>query len=205
MAVLAIAAVAWPTAVSACDFYNAYNFVRMPTTKLTLGAGINIQPGDYTYVIPSVDLAFRVGEKGRVGPALGVCRGEGETEITFGGAGAFQVFSQPDNRLSINVQTHLAHASGDGWSETTVPVLGVASFASGERAALFAGAGLQIGHASVKVRGFSTSATDTDPVLLGGVRLPSGNLDLSGALQLKIGDSDTDIALTFAAQIPLNE
>jgi hypothetical protein len=144
--------------------------MSIPTGTAAVGAGLIIQPGSDggdTFTIASGDVAFALGERAVVRPAVGICSGGGESELTFGIGLGVNLWNNPDGTMAVNLQSHLAYASGEGWSETTVPVMAATSFSAGESAAIVVGAGLQIGRVSIDISEFSDSSTDTDPVAFG--------------------------------------
>jgi hypothetical protein len=195
-----VASVAWPATAA------AYSFMGRQRSAFTVGAGLNLQPGRNggdTYVTPSADLGIRLGQRAVLRPAIGFCTGGDETNLTIGGAGSVNVWSNPAGRIAVDLQTHVARASGDGWSETAIPIVAAGSLNAGNAAAFFAGAGLVVGRSSYSMPGFSRSDTDTNPVGFAGVRLAAGNIDVSGALQLISTDHDTNTGIVIGGRVPI--
>ena len=198
----------WPAAASACDFYLAYTFLGAQNASFAIGGRLNIQPGSDggdTFTIANADVAIPLGERGVVLPAVGICSGGDETELTAGGGVGVNLFNSSDGLWSVNVQSHLAWASFEGGSEITAPVIAAASYAVNESASIFAGAGLQIGRVSFDsdFSGLDGSETDSDPVGFAGVSFGSESVGFSAGVQIKKGDEDTDYALVGGLRIPI--
>lgn len=200
-----------PSAVAACDTYLGYLPWARPSAKAAIGAGIHVQPGEDgepTYWIPNVEGTLAAGEKLIVKGALGYCTSTGgpsgfesDSEITFGGGGAFQVLQNAN--VVLNVQAALTAYSFEGGSEQIIPITANAVFGSGV-ASFFGMAGFQWSRASIDSPGFSDSFTDTDPVLGGGVMF--NNFTVGAMLKFGedgTGGTSTDFSLNGSFQLDL--
>ena len=195
-----------PAALAACDFYMGYTFFRVPSSSVALGGGMNIQPGsdgEDTYLIPSVDVSIRLGERAVVRPGVGLCTSTGDesdSEVTLGGGFGIHLWTNDEGNFSLNLQGAIAHASGDDWSEQTMPFFAAGQYQASETAAVFFGAGFQVGRSSY---GDEDAETDSDPMAFGGATFDVSRAAVSAGIQLKKGDSDTDYALVFGLNVPV--
>ena len=201
-----------PAAASACDTYLAYTFKRITGSPLDLGGGLQIQPaegGGPTFIIPSVDLSFGLGDKAVLRPAIGLCTtaggtqgafGQSDTDVVFGGAIAWNVWNAPGGNLGVNLQTAVTHASRTGGSQQTIPITAAGEFRASDEAALFLGGGIQIGRTNVEG---SPSSTASGPVGFAGTTLNGGALDFTVAIQVMRIEQDTDIAINAAFTVPI--
>lgn len=203
-----------PSAASACDTYLAYTFKRISGSSWDLGGGLQIQPGENsepTFLIPSVDLSFSLGESVTIRPAVGLCTTAGgnqvlsptledNTHVLFGAGFAWNVWNAPAGNLGVNLQAAVTHVVMVGATAQSIPLTVAGEFRASDTAALFAGAGVQIGRVSPDG---GSSSTDSDPVGFLGTTLDGGALDFSVAIQVKRGDADTDIAVNAAFTVPM--
>jgi hypothetical protein len=203
-----------PTTASACDTYLAYTFKRISGSSLDLGGGLQIQPGENsapTLLIPSVDLSIAIGGSAVIRPAIGLCAtaggtaafgelGQDETDVVFGAGFAWNVWNAQAGNLGVNVQAAVTHVAMEGGSAQRIPLTVAGEFRANDAAALFLRAGVQVGRTSVDGSG---SSTDSDPVGFAGTTLDGGALDFTVAIQVKKGDSDTDVAINAAFTVPL--
>jgi hypothetical protein len=137
-----------------------------------------------------------------VAPSVGLCTGGDESEVIIGAGAAYSLGRNADGRMAFNIQSHFARGSFEGGSELTIPLVVVGSLAAGSTASVFAGAGLQFYRLSFSGTGGSASATDSNPIVFGGVTLDMGTIDLTGGLQLLLADG-SDVGLTVGASIPI--
>ncbi len=202
-----------PSAVAACDTYLGYLPWVRPSGQIGIGAGLQVQPGEDggpTYWIPNVEGSLAAGSNVIVKGALGYCTSTGgpsgfdsDSYVTFGGGGAFQLFSQ--GNLAVSVQAAVTAFSYDGGSEQVVPVTANAVFGTGGLASFFGLAGLQLSRDSYDIAGFgSDTVTDTDPVVGAGVLLRN----IAVGVMLKFGEdgaggSSTDLTLNGSFQFSL--
>jgi hypothetical protein len=195
-----------PGTAAACDLYLAYTHMMVPSGSFSLGAGVNSAPlngdGD-TYTIPSVDFGIRLGDRAAVHPAVGMCRGGGESEIVFGGGGTLRLFTNPAGNLGINLQTHVGRASFGDFTETTIPVLGSVSYQVNPDVSLFGNAGVQLYRWSYDGEGADVSDTETNPAASAGVRYSLGSFVVSAGLNVVKWEDDTNLGLMAGMSIPL--
>lgn len=179
---------AYATPAFACNFYFASTFMRMPA-KPSFGVGINAEMSDPTFLGISGDVAMRLGNNAIVQPAIGICSGDGETDPFFGAGFAYKLTS--NSNMTLNFQSGISYLPFDGGSEMTIPLGVAASFAGSGSMGFYAGASLWWG--SVDIDGYG-SASNSDPVLFGGIQSKSGSMAWSLGAQLLMGD-DTEFGI----------
>jgi len=191
----------WPAAASACDLYLAYTYLGVPTGSLSFGGGLVASPmsGDSdTYLMPSVDMGIRLGDRAVVRPAVGLCNGPDDNEIMLGAGGAFNIWRDASSGTALNVQAHLARTSSDGFTTMSIPIVGSGIYPLTESASIFGTLGVQMLRWSYS----SFSESDTNLVAATGVRFSTGSTDISAGINIVNGESDTDLGLIAAVSVP---
>jgi len=185
------------TPAYACNFYFASTFMKVPA-KPSFGVGVNGELGDATFWGISGDVAMKLGEKAVVQPSIGICTGEGETNPFFGGGFAYRLSSNAN--MSVNLQSGISYETFDGGNATTIPIGAALSFKGSDKMSWYAGGSLWWMNVSYDVDGFDGSASDTNPVLFGGLNLNSGPLSWTFGGQLLMGD-DTEFGIVVGANM----
>ena len=180
---------AYATPAFACNFYFNSTFMRIPA-KPSFGAGVAADFSDpATYAI-SGDVAMRLGNNMVVQPGIGVCTGD-ETDPFFGAGVAYKLTSS--GTMTLNLQSGISYMPLDGASIMTIPIGAAASFAGSGSMGFYAGGSLV--WTQVDVDDFG-SASNTDPLLFGGIQSRSGSMAWSLGGQLFMGD-DTEFGVVF--------
>jgi hypothetical protein len=185
------------TPAYACNFYFASTFMKVPA-KPSFGVGVNGELGDATFWGISGDVAMKLGEKAVVQPSIGVCTGEGETDPYFGGGFAYRLSSNAN--MSVNLQTGIAYETFDGGNATTIPIGAALSFKGSDKMSWYAGGSLWWMNVSYDVAGIDGSASDTNPVLFGGLQIASGAMAWTLGGQLLMGD-ETEFGIVLSANM----
>jgi hypothetical protein len=173
----------------ACNFYFASTFMRIPA-RPSFGVGVAADFSDpATYAI-SGDVAMRLGNNMVVQPGIGVCTGD-ETDPFFGAGVAYKLTQS--GTMAFNLQSGISYIPLDGASLMTIPIGAAASFAGTGSMGFYAGASLWWTQVDVDNAG---SASDSDPVLFGGIQSTSGSMAWSLGGQLFMGD-DTEFGVVF--------
>lgn len=176
------------TPALACNFYFASTFMRIPA-RPSFGAGVEAAFSDPSFFAISGDVAMRLGNNMVVQPGIGVCTGNDHTDPFFGAGIAYQL--TPSGTITFNLQSGITYQTHDGGSAIIVPLGAAASFAGSGTMGFYAGASLWWQQFEADGGG---SASNTDPVLFGGLQSRSGSLAWSLGAQLFMGD-DTEIGL----------
>ena len=182
------------TPAYACNFYFASTFMKVPA-KPSFGAGVNGELSDPAFWGISGDVAMRLGDNAVVQPAIGICTGDGETDPFFGAGVAYRLSNNAN--MSVNLQSGISYLSFDGGNEMTIPIGAALSFKSSPTMSWYAGGSLW--WMSVDIDG-SGSASDTNPVLFGGLNLTSGPMSWTFGGQLLMGD-DTEFGIVVGANM----
>ena len=178
---------AYATPAFACNFYFASTFMRIPA-RPAFGAGVSAAFSDpATYAI-SGDVAMRLGNNMVVQPGIGVCTGD-ETDPFFGAGVAYKLTQS--GTMTFNLQSGISYMPVDGASIMTIPIGAAASFTGSGNMGFYAGASLWWTQVEVDGGG---SASDSDPVLFGGLQGFSGSIGWSLGAQLFMGD-DTEFGV----------
>jgi len=191
----------WPATASACDLYLAYTYLGVPTGSLAVGGGLVASPmsGDTdTFLMPSVDLGIRLGDRAVVRPALGLCNGPDDNEIILGAGGSFNIWRDASSGSALNVQAHLARTSTDGFTTMSIPIVGSGIYPLTDSASIFGTLGVQMLRWSYE----SLSNSDTNLVAATGVRFSTGSTDISAGINIVNTDDDTDLGLIAGVSIP---
>ena len=178
---------AYATPAFACNFYFASTFMRIPG-RPAFGAGVSANFSDPATFAISGDVAMRLGNNMVVQPGIGVCTGD-ETDPFFGAGVAYKLTQS--GTMALNLQSGISYMPLDGASIMTIPIGLAASFAGTGSMGVYAGASLWWSQVDVDDVG---SASDSDPVLFGGLQGFSGSLGWSLGAQLFMGD-DTEFGL----------
>lgn len=182
------------TPALACNFYFASTFMKVPA-RPSFGIGVNGELSDPAFWGISGDVAMKLGEQAVVQPAIGVCTGDGETDPFFGAGVAYRISNGAN--MAVNLQSGISYESFDGGNAMTIPIGAALSFKSSESMSWYAGGSLW--WTSVDVDGFG-SASDSDPVLFGGLNLASGPLSWTFGGQLLMG-ADTEFGIVLGANM----
>lgn len=194
----------WPAAASACDFLLAYNYMGIPASGMTVGAGLTVAPlngdGD-SYLVPSVDVGIPVGARAVVHPVLAYCSGDNDFgEIVFGAGGAFNIWNNADGNVHLNIQAHAARTGFDGGSEFSIPILASVLYNLNGGTSLFGSAGVQ--HYRLSFDEGDFDASDTNPAGAAGVQFSAGSMHISVGLTAVSGDDDTSLGAFGGIRIP---
>ena len=175
------------TPAYACGFWFTSAYMPIPA-RPSFGIGVNGALSDPAYWGISGDLAMKLGEKAVVRPAIGVCTGNGETDPFFGAGVAFNLTQSAS--MSLNLQSGIAYESFDGGSEMTIPIGAAASFKGSGSMGFYAGASLWWRQVEFQ----DQTASDSDPVLFGGIMANAGSMAWTLGGQLFMGD-DTEFGI----------
>jgi len=173
---------AYATPAYACNFYFASSFMRIPA-RPSFGAGVAAELSDPTFLGISGDVAMKLGEKAVVQPAIGICSGDGNTDPFFGAGVAYNLTQNAN--MSLNIQSGISYLTFDGGNEMVIPVGAAASF--GASAVKFY-AGASMWFTSIDIDN-SVSASDSDPVLFGGLQGRSGAMAWTLGGEVLMGDN----------------
>jgi hypothetical protein len=182
------------TPAYACNFYFTSSFMKIPA-KPSLGFGVYGLLGDATFWGISGDVAMKLGEQAVVQPALAVCTGEGDSEMFFGSGFAYRLSNSAT--IAVNLQSGIMYLPADGGDLITIPIGAALSFKRSETMSLYAGGSLWWTQVSVDGGG---SASETDPVLFGGLQVASGAMAWTFGGQLYMGE-DTEFGIIFGANM----
>jgi hypothetical protein len=174
--------VAYAVPAGACTFYSTATFLDIPAGGVVwgLGAAFTFDP---TFTAVSGDAAMRLGDKAVVRPAIGLCSGGGESDPFFGADVGFRL--SQSSTMSLNLQSGISYRSLDGGSVTTVPIGAAANFAGTGTMGFYAGGSLV--WQSFESDG-GGSASDTNPMLFGGIGSRSGSMGWKLGGELLLGD-----------------
>lgn len=176
------------TPAFACNFYFASTFMRMPA-RPSFGVGVEAALSDPSFFGISGDVAMRLGNNMIVQPAIGICSGNDETDPYFGGGFAYKLTQS--GTMTLNLQSGISYLPFDGGNEMTIPIGLAASFAGSGTMGFYAGASLW--WTQVEIDDFD-NASDSDPVLFGGLQSRSGSWNWSLGGVLFMGD-DTEFGV----------
>jgi hypothetical protein len=179
---------AYATPAFACNFYFASTFMRIPA-RPAFGAGVEANFADPATFAISGDVAMRLGNNMVVQPGIGICTGDDNTDPFFGAGVAYRLTQS--GTMTLNLQSGISYLTLDGANLMTIPIGAAASFAGSESMGFYAGASLWWTQIDVDGGG---SASDSDPVLFGGIQGFSGSFGWSLGGQLYMGD-DTEFGL----------
>jgi hypothetical protein len=183
------------TPAFACNFYFASTFMRIPA-RPSFGVGVEAT-FDPSFFGISGDVAMRLGNNAVVQPAIGICSGDDDTDPYFGGGFAYKLTQS--GTMTLNLQSGISYQSFDGGNAMTVPIGLAASFASTGTMGFYAGASLW--WTQVEIDDFD-NASNSDPVLFGGIQSRSGSMAWSLGGLLYMGD-DTEFGIV--AGISMNQ
>jgi hypothetical protein len=183
------------TPAFACNFYFASTFMRIPA-RPSFGLGVEAT-FDPSFFGISGDVAMRLGNNAVVQPAIGICSGDDDTDPYFGGGFAYKLTQS--GTMTLNLQSGISYQSFDGGNAMTVPIGLAASFASTGTMGFYAGASLW--WTQVEIDDFD-NASNSDPVLFGGIQSRSGSMAWSLGGLLYMGD-DTEFGIV--AGISMNQ
>jgi hypothetical protein len=183
------------TPAFACNFYFASTFMRIPA-RPSFGVGVEAT-FDPSFFGISGDVAMRLGNNAVVQPAIGICSGDDDTDPYFGGGFAYKLTQS--GTMTLNLQSGISYQSFDGGNAMTVPIGLAASFASTGTMGFYAGASLW--WTQVEIDDFD-NASNSDPVLFGGIQNRSGSMAWSLGGLLYMGD-DTEFGIV--AGISMNQ
>ena len=184
------------TPAFACNFYFASTFMRIPA-RPSFGAGVEAAFSDPAFFAVSGDVAMRLGNNMVVQPGIGICSGDDDTDPFFGAGVGYKLTQS--GTMTLNLQSGISYMPLDGASIMTIPIGLAASFAGTGTMGFYAGASLW--WTQVDVDDFG-SASDSDPVLFGGLQSRSGSMAWSLGGQLALGD-DTEFGIV--AGISMNQ
>jgi hypothetical protein len=186
---------AYATPAFACNFYFASTFMKIPA-RPSFGAGVEAALSDPSFFGISGDVAMRLGNNMVVQPAIGICSGNDETDPYFGGGVAYKLTQS--GTMTLNLQSGISYSTFTGGNSMTIPIGLAASFAGSGTMGFYAGASLW--WTQVEIDDFD-NASDSDPVLFGGLQSRSGSLAWSLGGILYMGD-DTEFGI--AAGVSMN-
>jgi hypothetical protein len=195
---------AFPSIAAACEPHASALFHRIPR-RLDVGAGVNIEPGDYNVMIAAAQVGIGIVNRLAVVPHVGFCTESapaGEEDFSaaiFGASAALRLWTSSDDKITINVQTGLNTYSDQGYKETTIPFMAAAEFLATQNLGVFGGAGIISSKESFD--GFEDS--DSDPVIMAGVNVGISAFVLTGGIRMKMGDEDTDTSFNLAFRVPI--
>jgi hypothetical protein len=175
--------VAYAVPAGACTFYSTATFLDIPAGGVVWGLGAAFTVSDPTFTAVSGDAAMRLGDKAVVRPAIGLCSGSGESDPFFGADVGFRLTQS--STMNLNLQSGISYRSLEGGSVTMVPIGAAASFAGSGSMGFYAGGSLV--WASFEADG-GGSASDTNPMLFGGIGSSSGSMGWKLGGQLLLGD-----------------
>lgn len=176
------------TPAFACNFYFASSFMRIPA-KPTFGVGVEAALADPSSFGVSGDVAMRLGNNMVVQPAIGMCIGDDDTDPYFGGGIAYKLTQS--GTMALNLQSGISYSTFTGGNIMTIPIGVAASFAGSGTMGFYAGASLW--WTQVEIDDFD-NASDSDPVLFGGIQTRSGSMPWTLGGVLYMGD-DTEFGI----------
>jgi hypothetical protein len=179
---------------AACTFYHTATYLSIPS-RPTWGAGVGATFSDPTFLAISGDVAMKLGEKMVVRPGIGICSGNDETDPFFGASFGLNVSQSAT--MSFNVQSGISYLPFDGGSEMVIPVGVAAKFSSSGPMSFYAGGSLVWTQVDIDTFG---SASNTDPMLFGGIMGSSGSIGYTLGAQLFLGD-DSEFGAVAAVSL----
>jgi hypothetical protein len=179
---------AYAVPAGACTYAPFATYLTVPAT-MTYGIGISSIFSDPMANGITGDLSMKLGEKAVVRPMVGLCSVDSETDPVFGAAFGLQL--SQSSSMTLNLQSGISYLSFDGGSEMMIPIGAAARFTGSGSMNFYAGGSLV--WASIDVDGFG-SASDTNPMLYGGVMSRSGSMGWTLGGQLLMGD-DTEFGI----------
>lgn len=176
-------------ASAACTFYSTATYLDIPVGGVVWGLGGAITFTDPSTTAISGDAAMRLGNNLVVRPGIGLCSGGGESDPFFGADVGLQLTQSSTMRL--NLQSGITYQSLDGGSIMNIPIGAAASFAGSGSMGFYAGGSLVWSNLEIDGGG---SASDTNPMLFGGIGSRSGSMGWKLGGQLLLGD-DTEFGV----------
>jgi hypothetical protein len=173
---------AYAVPAGACTYAPFASYTAIPT-QMTWGLGISSVFSDPMANGITGDVSMKLGEKAFVRPMVGLCSVDSETNPVFG-AGIGLQLSQSSS-MSLNLQSGIGYETFDGGSAMSIPIGAAARFSGSGSMNFYAGGSLV--WTSVDVDGFG-SASDTNPMLYGGVMSRRGSMGWTLGGQLLMGD-----------------
>lgn len=180
---------AYAVPAGACTFYSTATYLAIPAGGVAWGLGAAFTFSDPTFTTVSGDASMRLGNSMVVRPAIGLCSGGGSSDPVFGADVGYQLTQSGTMRL--NLQSGISYRSFDGGSSMMIPIGAAASFAGSGTMGFYAGGSLVWANIEVDNGG---SASDTNPMLFGGVQSRSGSMGWTLGGQLLLGD-DTNLGV----------
>jgi hypothetical protein len=182
---------AYAVPAGACTYAPFASFNAIPS-QMVWSLGISSVFSDPMANGITGDVAMRLGDKAVVRPMLGLCMFDEETDPVFGGAFGYQLTQS--GTMTLNLQSGISYLSFDGGSEMVVPIGAAARFAGSGSMNFYAGGSLVWQNIEVDGGG---SASDTNPMLFGGLMSRSGSMGWTLGGQLLMGD-DTEFGIVAA-------
>jgi hypothetical protein len=174
---------------AACTFYSTATYLDIPAGGVTWGLGAAFTFTDPTTTAISGDASMRLGNNMVVRPGIGLCSANDESDPFFGADIGYQLTQSGSMRL--NLQSGITYLSFDGGSLMNIPIGAAASFAGSGTMGFYAGGSLVWTNLEVDGGG---SASDTNPMLFGGIGSRSGSMGWKLGGQLLLGD-DTEFGV----------